>query len=242
MSVTNAASTSTNPQAPLADFEKTTSFWGPLTMIAGLLAMLSGPVFLAIFGGYDIQPAHVVTAVVAIAAVFGIVWFIEPISYFPILGPAAMYQAFLIGNISTKLLPAAMAAQTRIRAEPGSPRAQIAATAAICAAGLIHVAALVLCVGVLGTWLLSAIPAGVLVAVTKFVVPAILGGVLVQLIQNNLQNKALLAVGVLSGAVVVFVILPLFPALGIMVTLLGVVLTVGLALLLPSKDAANPAK
>ena len=44
------------------------------------------------------------------ATTFGVLWIVEPIAYFPVLGSSAMYQAFLIGNISSKLLPAAVVA------------------------------------------------------------------------------------------------------------------------------------
>lgn len=42
---------------------------------------------------------------VAVASIFSVISVMEPISYLPVLGQAGMYQAFMIGNISNKLLP-----------------------------------------------------------------------------------------------------------------------------------------
>lgn len=222
---------------PLAAFDRTTSVWGPVTMLAGLLAMVSGPVFLAVFGGFDVDFGTVLTAVVAIAVVFGVIWIVEPVSYFPILGPAAMYQAFLIGNISTKLLPSAMAAQTRIQARIGTPKAQLAATAAISTAGLIHVLSLIVFVGLLGNWLLTLIPGDILSAVSTFIMPAVLGAFIVQTVQNNWRNKPVLLTGLVVAIVIVFILMPLAPALATFASLLGVVLTIAVAVMLPRKDA-----
>lgn len=217
---------------PMADFDKTTSTWGPITMLAGMAAMLSGPIMLLAFGGYSIEPITLVTCVVAIAAVMGVIWVIEPISYFPILGPGAMYQAFLIGNISTKLLPAAVTAQESIKAKPGTPQAQIAAALAICSAALIHVIGLMLIVGVFGQWLLTVNPADVLGAVTTYVVPAVLGAFVMQNVIGNRGQPKLIVTALIVGIVVIYGLAPLAPALANAAPFLGVVLTAVIAMLM----------
>ena len=217
---------------PMAGYDRTTSLWGPITMLAGMVAMLMGPILMVFAGGYTVSPGTLVTAVAAIALVMGVVWVIEPISYFPILGPGAMYQAFLIGNISTKLLPAAVTAQGSINAKPGSPQAQIAATLAICSAAIIHVGALVLVVAVFGQWLLTVIPADLLAAVTQFVVPAVLGAFLMQNIIGNRKQPKVLIAGLAVGVLVIYVLVPMVPALATAAPLFGVVLTAAAAMLM----------
>ncbi|WCE40675.1 hypothetical protein PGC08_02980 [Brevibacterium sp. BDJS002] len=227
-----SAITNSTTANPMADFDKTTSTWGPITMLAGMIAMLSGPIMLVAFGGYSIEPMTLVTCVVAIAAVMGVIWVIEPISYFPILGPGAMYQAFLIGNISTKLLPAAVTAQESIKAKPGTPQAQIAAALAICSAALIHVIGLMLIVGVFGQWLLTVFPADVLGAVTTYVVPAVLGAFVMQNVIGNRKQPKLIVTALIVGIVVIYGLAPLTPALAIAAPFLGVVLTAVIAMLM----------
>lgn len=229
---TMTALTNTITANPMADFDKTTSKWGPITMLAGMAAMLSGPIMLVAFGGYSIDPMTLVTCVVAIAAVMGVIWVIEPISYFPILGPGAMYQAFLIGNISTKLLPAAVTAQESIKAKPGTPQAQIAATLAICSAALIHVIGLMLIVGFFGRWLLTVIPADVLGAVTTYAVPAVLGAFVMQNVIGNRKQPKLIITALIVGIVVIYGLAPLAPALANAAPFLGVVLTAVIAMLM----------
>ena len=103
-----------------------------------MLISIIGPLYLVFAGGLDIGPGQLWIAFAAVAATFGIIWIVEPLTYYPILGPAAMYQAFMIGNISNKLLPAALIAQTNIGAKPGSKRAELAAVVAICGAAVVH--------------------------------------------------------------------------------------------------------
>ena len=116
---------STDLPPELADFDRTTSRWGRLTMLCGLIISLAGPLYLVFFTGLDISAGQLWTAFLGVAAVFAIIWLVEPVTYFPILGPAAMYQAFMIGNISSKLLPSALVAQNRIGAKPGTRRAEL---------------------------------------------------------------------------------------------------------------------
>lgn len=226
----------TNIAKPALDswqqFDKTTSRWGRLTMIAAVVLMLAGPAILALQVGINWLTFLGVLA--AVAAVFGAIWFIEPLSYFPILGPASMYQAFMIGNISNKLLPAAIVAQSTIEAKPETRRGQLASVLAICGAALTHLTGLIIFVGILGTLLIKLIPAEIISTVEGFVLPAIMGGVIVQMVVSNLQPRVLI-ISLLTGAVIVFVLMPLFPVVAYFATALAVVVTVALAILTSGK-------
>ena len=123
--------------AALQRFDATTARWGRLTMIAGLLFALAGPAYLVLFSGLDVDQAKIWTAFLAIAGTFGVLWFVEPLTYYPILGQASMYQAFMIGNISNKLLPSALIAQSAIGATPGTRRGELAAVMAISGAAMV---------------------------------------------------------------------------------------------------------
>ncbi|MGP5044019.1 hypothetical protein ACTXJR_08345 [Glutamicibacter ardleyensis] len=105
---------STQIHDALGAFDKTTSHWGRITMIIGLFFSLAAPAYLVFFSGLDIELSGIFAAFAALAAVFGVIWIVEPLTYYPILGASSMYQAFMIGNISNKLLPAAMIAQSTI--------------------------------------------------------------------------------------------------------------------------------
>ncbi|MCW2134102.1 hypothetical protein [Arthrobacter sp. VKM Ac-2550] len=217
--------TAAEAESDLAEFDRTTSRWGRLTMIAGLILSVAGPLYLVFFTGLDISAAQLWTAFAAVAAVFAVIWIVEPVTYFPILGPAAMYQAFMIGNISSKLLPSALIAQTRIGAKPGTRRGDFAAVAAICGAAAIHLVSLALFVGILGTWLISIIPVEVIDVARLYVLPSVLGAVIVQAILTIKQLRITI-IAVVVALLVQFVLLPLVPAIAFLTTGIAVIGTI----------------
>jgi hypothetical protein len=227
MSASNIATpvTAADSESELAEFDRTTSRWGRLTMIAGLMFSVAGPLYLVFFTGLDISAAQLWTAFAAVAAVFAVIWIVEPVTYFPILGPAAMYQAFMIGNISSKLLPSALIAQTRIGAKPGTRRGDFAAVAAICGAAAIHLVSLAVFVGILGTWLISIIPAEIIDVARLYVLPSVLGAVIVQAILTIKQLRITI-IAVAVALLVQFVLLPLVPAVAFLTTGIAVIATI----------------
>lgn len=199
-------------EALFADYTRTTNTWGRITLFAGFVIATSVPFIVLLTTDLDVTVGQIVTAFVAVAAVYGAFYVIEPITYYPILGTAGMYQAFLIGNISNKLVPSAIVAQSTISAVPGTRKAAYAATAAISGAAVVHVTSLILFVGILGTWIVSVMPASVTDVARLYILPSILGGVLVQLIATLKQPKATaIAIGV--GLLVILVLVPNTPPL-----------------------------
>ena len=59
--------------------------------------------------------------ILGITSAVGVIWFVEPISYFPIVGVAGTYMAFVSGNISNLRIPCAMIAQ-KAAMSSSSPR------------------------------------------------------------------------------------------------------------------------
>lgn len=206
-------------------FETTTARWGRITMGAGLIVSLAAPILLLSLGDFSITPSQLVTAYLAVAAVFLAFAIIEPITYFPILGQAAMYQAFMIGNISNKLLPAAVVAQNRIDVRPGSRHGDLAAVAAICGAAAVHIVSLLLFVGLFGTWLLGVIPESVMEVTQLYILPSILGAVVVQAVVTVRQARST-AFALLISCLIILVVVPLAPVIGPYGVAITVLLTV----------------
>ncbi|WP_244927266.1 hypothetical protein [Microbacterium sediminis] len=199
-------------------------------MLSALVIMIVGPAIVAILLG--VPPGWVVGGVAVIAVTFGTIWVIEPLSYYPILGPASMYQAFMIGNISNKLLPAAIVAQSAVGAKPGTRKGQLAAVLAICGAATTHLVSLLVLVGIFGTLLVSLIPADLVAVIQAYVLPAIMGAVIVQMVTSN-PNWTVLGIALVIGAIAVFGLPLIAPALSGFAVAISVVLTIGVALLLP---------
>ncbi|MCU1631904.1 MAG: hypothetical protein JWM61_556 [Micrococcaceae bacterium] len=236
----SAADTAVTPNASLAEFDRTTSRWGQLTMGVALILSLAAPLYLVFFTDLGITAGMIWTAYLAVAAAFFVLWFVEPITYYPVLGPAAMYQAFMIGNIANKLLPSALVAQAAIGAKAGTKRGEFAALMAICGAAMVHVISMLLFVGILGTWLVSIIPTDIVDVARLYIFPAIIGAVLVQLVVTMKQPRVTV-IAVVVAALVLFVLVPAVPALAKPATGVVVLITAVLAWFLRSrKTSATP--
>ena len=238
---TDEAVTVSTGARELAEFDKTTSRWGRITMIVGLLLSIGAPLYLVFSGEVDVTAGQLWAAFAAVAGTFFIIWLVEPLTYFPILGPAAMYQAFMIGNIANKLLPAALIAQTNIGAKPGTKRAELAAVLAICGAAMVHLVSLAVFVGLLGTWLAGVIPTDIVTVTRSYILPSVLGAVLVQAIVSMKQPRATV-VALLVAAIITFVVVPAMPSLALSSTAIAVIVTAVLAWFLRDKNDQSPAE
>jgi len=227
---------SDSQQAAYGLYDRTTSRWGRITMALGLVLSLAGPVYLVLFTDLQIASSDLWTGFLAVAAVFGVIWVIEPITYYPVLGPAAMYQAFMIGNIANKLLPAAIVAQGAIDAKPGTKRAELAAVVAICGAATVHVTSLLVFVGILGTWLVSVLPDSITEVARIYIFPAIIGAVVVQLIAY-VKMPRIAVVALVVAVIVQLVLVPNVGAVKNYATALVVLATMVLAWFLRDQSA-----
>ncbi len=228
--------TTSTEQAAYDQFDRTTSRWGRITMALGLFLSWAGPAYLVFFTDLQISQSDLWTGFLAVAAVFAVIWFVEPITYYPVLGPAAMYQAFMIGNIANKLLPSAIVGQAAINAKPGSRRAELAAVMAICGAAVIHIVSLLIFVGILGTWLLSVLPGSIIDVARLYIFPAIIGAVVVQL-AVYVRSVRIAAIALVIAVIVQLLVVPNVPALSNFATALVVVATMVAAWFLRDRTA-----
>ncbi|MFI7581148.1 hypothetical protein [Kocuria kalidii] len=227
------------PAASYAAYDRTTSRWGRITMIMGLLLSWAGPAYLLFFSGIEIPLSTIVTAFLAVAAVFAVLAVVEPLTYYPVLGPAAMYQAFMIGNIANKLLPSAIVAQAAIDAKPGTRRSELAAVMAICGAAVVHIFSLLIFVGVLGTWLVSVVPESITEVAQLYIFPAIIGAVIVQLAAYVKQPR-ITVIALAVGAVVQLLLVPVMgPMFRNFATAVVVLLTMVLAWVLRDRKTVH---
>lgn len=228
--------TVTGHDAALQTFDRTTARWGRLTMIVGLLISLAGPAYLVFFSGLEVDQTKILTAFLAIAGTFAVIWIVEPLTYYQILGQASMYQAFMIGNISNKLLPSALIAQSAVNAKPGTRRGELAAVMAISGAAMVHLFSLLIFVGFMGTWLVSVIPQDVTKVVQTYILASVLGAVVVQAIVSLKQLRATI-IAIVVSASVVFLLVPAIPSLAFFSTAIAVIATAVLAWFLRDRSA-----
>ncbi|MEW9671834.1 small-conductance mechanosensitive channel [Ammoniphilus sp. 3BR4] len=159
-------------------FHEKSHFWGRLTIWSVILLTLMVPLYLSFVLGYHPGWTTILSGFAAYASIIAIVWVVEPVSYYPILGVSGTYLGFLTGNIGNMCLPCASVAQSVVGAEPGTKKGEITATLAIAAASITN-AVILLFVILGGSYLLSVLPESVASAF-KFVLPAIFGAVIAQ--------------------------------------------------------------
>jgi hypothetical protein len=228
---TVATTTSTSTEAARVAYDRydaTTSRWGRITMAICLAISWAAPAYLVFFTDLQIPQSDLWTGFLAVAAVFAVIWVIEPLTYYPVLGPAAMYQAFMIGNIANKLLPSAIVAQAAIDAKPGSKRAELAAVMAICGAAVVHILSLLVFVGFLGTWMVSVVPESIIDVAQLYIFPAIIGAVVVQLAAYVKQPR-ITVIAVAVAVAVQLLVVPNLSAVENFATAVVVLLTMVLA-------------
>ena len=151
---------------------------GKITGFLGVLIAFAPALVLAIVFKIVPKPSALGIAFVAGASSFGVLWFVEPISYFSVLGPVGTYMAFLSGNISNMRIPCASMAQLSAEVEPGTEKGSVIATLGMAVSIVINLCVLTIGV-ILGSSILSRLPASVTQAL-GYLLPALFGALLVQ--------------------------------------------------------------
>ena len=149
---------------------------GKITGYLGVLLSFTPALVLAVVYGILPKPAALLTAFISGASAFGVLWFVEPISYFPVVGAAGTYMAFLSGNISNMRIPCASMAQVAADVEPGTEKGSVVTIGAI-----------------LGTSVLSMLP-DTIKAALNYLLPALFGALLVQFGMKMKKHSVIMVV------------------------------------------------
>lgn len=212
--------------------------------IIGVLAVLASfmpALTLGVVYGLWPDMAALGTAALSAIASFGVLWFVEPLSYYPVVGPVGTYMAFVSGNISNMRIPCASMAQVAAEVEPGSDKGSIIATIGMGVSIVINT--LVLTIGVIaGSSILSMLPASV-VGALNYLLPALFGALLVQFgMKNKSHTVLMLVIGILLNIAInggVFSWLP--GANNYLSTLVCVFSSIAIMMVVSKKKAAKAA-
>jgi len=159
---------------------------GTITNILGVVLSFAPAAVLAVVYGLLPDWGALATAFVAALSAFGFLWFVEPISYFTVVGPIGTYMAFLSGNISNMRVPCASMAQISAGVEPGTNEGSVIATIGMAVSIIINVSVLTIGI-ILGSSVLAMLPASVTEAL-NYLLPALFGALLMQF---GLKQKGL---------------------------------------------------
>lgn len=176
---------------------------GLITSLAHVVIFFLPPIYLMVAFGLPADWPKVLNGAVATWGVSLPFWFIEPISYFMVLGICGTYISFLAGNISNFRLPVSAVAQEVAQVREGSHEGEIISTIAIVATQvMITLSALTGAVFV--SIVVQLLPQSV-VAAFDWLLPSIWGAIVVQFGLRKWQY----AVVAIAAAIVVVVYTPL---------------------------------
>lgn len=123
-----------------------------------------------------------------IASIFAIYAFVEPISYFPIVGLPGTYMCCLTGNIGNMRVPCAAIAQESVGVTPGTKKAELVSTLGI--AGSVITNIIVVTIAALGGAALMKMFPPVVLEGFKYVSPAIFGSMFFMFASKKLKFGA----------------------------------------------------
>ena len=146
----------------------------PTNLLAAAMSLL--PV-LWLCSAYNCWPSLdvVLKAWGLVAASFGAFYFVEPISYYSVIGLSGSYLVFLSGNIGNMRVPCAAQALDATHTEPGTLQAEVVSTLGICGSIVTNLIA-VLLAAFIGASVVAALPKVVSDAFVKYAAGAIFGG------------------------------------------------------------------
>ena len=154
--------------------------WGRLTSLIGVAASFV-PVIILSFVFKIVPPidAIIAAATIRISACL-VYYFIEPISFQPVLGIPGTYMAFLSGNLSNLRVPCSSVAQKAAGVEEGTPQGAVLSTIGVAVSIVVNL--VVLTIGVfLGAQVIAMIPESFVNALV-YLVPALYGAMLMQMV------------------------------------------------------------
>lgn len=156
---------------------------GKSTLLAGALISFIPTIILAIV--YKAIPPiqSILTAWFLCASVYGVEYFMTPISYYPVLGNSGTYMAFLSGNIANVRVPCALVAQDAVGVKPGTEKGEIIATIGM-AGSIVPGLIITTITAIVGIKLINIIPANVQKAF-DYVLPAIFGALYAMYAMKN---------------------------------------------------------
>lgn len=157
-------------------FKQRVHFWGRLSIAIAFFTSLSIPFYLTFIAGYGVNANVLIEGLIFVVGFVGILYLIEPISYFPVLGAIGTYMSFLSGNIGNMRMPVVGAVQNALQVEAGCKKAEIAAVFGLVSSNIVNLAIL-LSVMICGTAIINTLPASVLSAFS-YAVPGIIGAMI----------------------------------------------------------------
>ena len=212
-----------NEQTALNKFNSSIKTLGYVFVTIALLCNFVPAVYASITTGVFPAIGDLLPLWVSAASAFGVGYFVQPISFFPMANMAGSFMCWIVGNVGEIRIPAATMAQNVTNAEQGTPKAQVISTVGIGGSIIVSVCMITLFT-LIGASIMPLMPKVVLKAF-GFVLPCVLGAVYASLASKNIILGAIIMISSIAGKM-------LFPIIGIpggLIMLLNIILAVIIA-------------
>lgn len=176
------------------EYENKMIFSGRLTTFLAALLTFLPALYLCFW--LDIRPTwgQISAGWANVVAAYALLYFAEPLSYYPVMGLSGIYIGYLAGNIPSVRLPAMLAAQAATGAKAGTKRGELVGTIAIGSSVFVNLIFVTLA-AVAGHYILSILPEFVIKAF-DYTLPGILGGVMAQYFIQNSKIFTVVMIGI----------------------------------------------
>lgn len=174
---------------------------GKWTSWLGVLVIFLPPIVVTLGFGIVPDKAAFIVALVAQLSINAVWWFLEPISFFPILGVPGTYMAFLSGNISNLRIPCAAAALKATDTRPATDQASIISSIGVSASVIVNI--ILLAIGVIvGSSILESLPEAVRSSFS-FLLPAMFGALMMQFAIDDIKT-GVVAMALGAGSMLIY--------------------------------------
>lgn len=195
-----------NEMDGISEFRKIIKNLGMVFVTLALIANFIPAVYVSMVTGTFPSAAELFQLWLAAAAAFGVGYFVQPISFFPMVNMAGSFMVWICGNVGELRVPAAAMAQKVTNCEQGSPKAEIMATIGIAASIFVSVS-MITFFAVVGSQIIPLMPQAIMKGFS-FILPAVLGAVYADLCGKNLILGIIVMVSSIGGTI-------MFPKLGV---------------------------
>ena len=224
-------------QEGIAEFNSKIKKFGLFFVSLALIANFIPAFYVSTVTGLFLSGEDLLKLWLAAAAAFGVGYFVQPISFFPMVNAAGSYLVWICGNVGELRVPAATMAQKVTNCEQGSPKAEIMSTIGITASIFVSVS-MITFFAIVGTQVMPLLPKAVLKGFS-FILPCVLGAVYADLANKNRLLGAIVLCTSILGTI-------MYPKLGIpsgmnmlLNILIAVVIARGYHLMTSKKESVN---
>lgn len=171
---------------------------GTVTLIAGIIANFIPVTYLwLVYGEIPAIPDILKIWTVALVT-FGVSWFVQPITFFSMLGLSGSYIGWLAGSVADLRCPAVTMAQKVTGYEPGTREGDVISTIGIAATVFVSLT-MIMVFAIIGANIIDLLPPFIKKSFSV-ILPAVFGAVYVELASKQLNLGALTIVAGLGMA------------------------------------------